>query len=113
MASPSCREEDLTPLAAGEELDKPSEEIRHLGDPTCFSRGQDCICLLGLEVAGVFVDLDPSGQPVQVKLRVELSGVDPSANAKSLHRTALRVSQRQRVCRQLADRLLVSGVCAE
>jgi hypothetical protein len=103
----------LASLTAREELDEPSNEIRHLRDPTCSSRGEDVIRLLRLEVTRVLVDLDACGQSVQVELRVELSGVDTPANTKSLHGAALRVSQRHRVRRQLADRLLVPGIRPE
>ena len=44
---------------------------------------------------------------------MELGGVDPSADAKGLHRAALREGQRHCVRRQLADRLLVTAVRAE
>lgn len=100
-------------LVAGEERDKPFEDVGDLGHPAGSSRREDGLSLLGFEVAGVLVNLDPSGQAVQVELRVKLGGVDPSPNAKSLHRAALRVSKRHRVCRQLADRLLVTGVRAK
>jgi len=109
----ALRHPTLAASAAGEELDKPFEDVGYRGDPTRSGRCQHRVGLLGLEVAGVLVDLDPRGQAVQVKLRVELGGVGPPANPESLYRTALRVSQRHCVCRQLADRLLVANVRTE
>jgi GNAT superfamily N-acetyltransferase len=111
--SPSSKERRSAPLVAAKELDKPLEKVRHLGNPAGSSRCQHGISLLGFEVAGVLVDLYPSSQTIQIKLRVELSGVNPSADTKSLHRATLRVSKRHRMCRQLADRLLVADVRAE
>ena len=100
-------------LVTDEELDKPLEDVGDLSNPARSSRCQDGIGLLGLEVAGVLVDLDPGSQAVKIKLRVELGGVDLSADAESLHWAAIGVGEGQRMCRQLADGLFVTGVRAK
>ena len=107
--------------------DEPAQDRRRPADVAAGGSRLDLVGLVGFEVAGVLVDLDPGAQAGHVELGVELGRVDVAAEPERLHRAASRTGQQDgpaglaacggpaglAACgggpRQVADRLLVAG----
>src|SRR6266566_277576 len=60
--------------------DEPAQDRRRPDDIAADRLRLDLVGLIGVEVAGVLVDLDPGAQPGHVELRVELGRVDVAAD---------------------------------
>src|SRR2546430_2629235 len=98
--------------------DEPAQDRRRPDDIAADRLRLDLVGLIGVEVAGVLVDLDPGAQPGHVELRVELGRVDVAADPERLHRAASRTGQQNGPAGlaaggggpgQAVDRLLVAG----
>src|SRR5690348_13442721 len=73
--------------------DEPAQDRRRPADVAAGGSRLDLVGLVGFEVAGVLVDLDPGAQAGHVELGVELGRVDVAADPERLHRAASRTGQ--------------------
>jgi hypothetical protein len=95
--------------AARKALDELAQDDRRPGDVAAGGPLLDLLGLLGVEVAGVLVDLGPGAQAGHVQFGVELGGVDVRADPEGLHRAAGRTGQQNSVAGKAADRLFMPG----
>src|SRR5215472_379293 len=79
-----------------------------VGDVAAPGPRLELVGLIGFEVAGVLVDLDPGAQAGRVQFGMELGGVDAGADPERLHRAPGGAGEQDGVARQPADRLLVA-----
>src|SRR5215467_11807835 len=72
--------------ALGVALDEPAQDGRRVNDVAPAGLRLEPARLLGFEVAGVLVDVDPGAQASHVQLGMELGGVDVGTDPERLHR---------------------------